>query len=216
VATSSTRRREQLLAQRPDLKIVEMRGNVGTRLQKLATHLELDATVLAAAGLHRLGICIEPGGQLTVTPRSSLGSQTSRTRPTRPTCLVNSPLRTPHLVVPPGLLAVYLAPEIMLPCVGQAAIGIETRAGDELLEPIWARLNHYETRQCVSAERSFLQAMGGGCQSPVTAYAVVVGSEIWLRAVSFRTGKAQRAEARGPITAPEALGEQVAAQLARG
>jgi hydroxymethylbilane synthase len=101
----------------------------------------------------------------------------------------------------------------MLPCVGQAAVAIEIRAGDELLAPICARLNHYETRQCVTAERSFLHAMGGGCQSPVTAYGVVVGDEIWLRAVSFRTGKAQWAEGCGPVTAPETLGESVATEI---
>jgi hydroxymethylbilane synthase len=195
VATSSTRRREQLRAQRPDLNLVQMRGNVGTRLQKLAGNRALHAIILAAAGLHRLGLRIEPGGQLSVE------------------CGVRSAEWLS--VIGPGLVAAYLAPEIMLPCVGQGAIGIEVRAQDELLESVCARLNHYETRQCVSAERSFLQAMGGGCQSPVTAYAVAAGGEIWLRAISFRTGKAQRAEARGTISAPEALGAQVAAALAR-
>ena len=56
VATSSIRRRAQLLARRPDLQIEEIRGNVGTRLQKLADHDELDAVILAAAGLKRLGL----------------------------------------------------------------------------------------------------------------------------------------------------------------
>jgi hydroxymethylbilane synthase len=56
VATSSIRRRAQLLARRPDLRVEEIRGNVGTRLQKLADHDELDAVILAAAGLKRLGL----------------------------------------------------------------------------------------------------------------------------------------------------------------
>ena len=51
VATSSTRRKAQLLALRPDFKVVDIRGNVGTRLRKLAELPELDATILAAAGL---------------------------------------------------------------------------------------------------------------------------------------------------------------------
>ena len=51
VATSSTRRRAQLLDHRPDLNIVPIRGNVGTRLRKLAEQPELHAIVLAAAGL---------------------------------------------------------------------------------------------------------------------------------------------------------------------
>ncbi len=53
VATSSVRRKAQLLARRPDLQILEIRGNIGTRLQKAA---EFDAIVLAAAGLKRLGL----------------------------------------------------------------------------------------------------------------------------------------------------------------
>ncbi|MGD0651762.1 MAG: hydroxymethylbilane synthase [Verrucomicrobiia bacterium] len=56
VGTSSIRRRAQLLARRPDLQIEEIRGNVGTRLQKLADDEELDAVILAAAGLKRLGL----------------------------------------------------------------------------------------------------------------------------------------------------------------
>jgi hydroxymethylbilane synthase len=54
VGTSSLRRRAQLLAARPDLRVVELRGNVDTRLRKLADG-EVDALVLAAAGLARLG-----------------------------------------------------------------------------------------------------------------------------------------------------------------
>jgi hydroxymethylbilane synthase len=56
VATSSVRRRAQLLARRPDLQFEEMRGNLDTRLRKLSENDALDATLLAAAGLNRLGI----------------------------------------------------------------------------------------------------------------------------------------------------------------
>ena len=55
VGTSSPRRAAQLLAARPDLKIVTLRGNVDTRLKKLDSG-EVDATILSAAGLHRLGL----------------------------------------------------------------------------------------------------------------------------------------------------------------
>lgn len=54
VGTSSLRRRAQLLARRPDLEVVEIRGNVGTRLSKLEG--EVDAVILARAGLVRLGL----------------------------------------------------------------------------------------------------------------------------------------------------------------
>jgi hydroxymethylbilane synthase len=56
VATSSVRRKAQLLARRPDLQILEIRGNVGTRLQK---SVDFDAIILAAAGLKRLGLKAE-------------------------------------------------------------------------------------------------------------------------------------------------------------
>lgn len=55
VATSSLRRRAQLLHRRPDLNLVEIRGNVDTRLRKLVEH-DFDATILAEAGLIRLGL----------------------------------------------------------------------------------------------------------------------------------------------------------------
>ena len=56
LATSSIRRRAQLSARRPDLQIEDIRGNVGTRLQKLVEDDALDALLLAAAGLKRLGL----------------------------------------------------------------------------------------------------------------------------------------------------------------
>jgi hydroxymethylbilane synthase len=63
MGTSALRRRAQLLAVRPDLEVAELRGNVDTRLAKLAAG-EVDALVLAAAGLDRLGRRAEAGGAL--------------------------------------------------------------------------------------------------------------------------------------------------------
>jgi hydroxymethylbilane synthase len=184
IATGSTRRKAQLLAQRPDLKIVEIRGNIVTRLQKIADRAELDATVLALAGLARLDFHVTPEGKLEGD------------------------------AVPDGLLATVLDTETMLPCVGQGAIGIEIRADDERIATICERLNHFNTFQCVTAERAFLQAMGGGCQSPVAACAEVVGDKLRMRAMSFRKGPARRAEGKRPIKEAVGLGEQLAAELA--
>lgn len=183
VATSSTRRKAQMLAQRPDLKVVEIRGNVVTRMQKVAERGELDATVLALAGISRLNFRITPDGRIEGD------------------------------AVPNGLLATVLGLEVMLPCVGQAAIGIETRADDERITAICQRLNHFETFQCVSAERSFLHAMGGGCLSPVAAYAEVVGEQIRMRVVSYRDQQVKRAESRRPIKEALDLGAQLALAL---
>jgi hydroxymethylbilane synthase len=65
VATGSPRRAAQILAARPDLRIVPIRGNVGTRLDTLAAGVA-DALVLAAAGLHRLGLAPEGASALAV------------------------------------------------------------------------------------------------------------------------------------------------------
>ncbi|MFO1478151.1 MAG: hydroxymethylbilane synthase [Verrucomicrobiota bacterium] len=183
VATSSTRRKAQLLAHHPGLKVVDIRGNVATRIQKLMERPELDATVLALAGLTRLNFTITPEGRL-------LGD-----------------------AVPDGVLATILGTDIMLPCVGQGAIGIETRRDDERIATICERLNHHHTLQCVTAERAFLAGMGGGCQSPVGALATVDGERLRLQAVSFADGTLRRAEESGTLKDAAAVGARVAEQL---
>lgn len=184
IATSSTRRKEQLLAARPDLNVVEIRGNVSTRMQKVADRAELDATVLALAGISRLNFSINSDGTLAGD------------------------------AVPDGLLAAVLDLDVMLPCVGQGAIGIEIRAADERIAKICERLNHFNTFQAVTAERAFLHGMGGGCQSPVAAYAEVSGDKVAMRAVSFRDAAgAKRGEGKRPVKEALQLGDEIAAQL---
>jgi hydroxymethylbilane synthase len=183
IATSSTRRKMQLSAARPDLKIVEIRGNIPTRLQKIAERGELDGTVLALAGITRLNFQIKPDGTFAGD------------------------------AVPDGLLATVLGLDVMLPCVGQAAIGIEIRADDGRIAKICERLNHFNTFQCVTAERAFLRAMGGGCQSPVAAYAEIMGDKISMRAAFFSHEMVKRGERKRPIAEAASLGEQLAAEL---
>ena len=187
VATSSTRRKEQLLACRPDLAVSEIRGNVGTRLQKLADQPGLTATMLALAGLRRLGYRLSADGLLSAPAGQS---------------------------IPAGLKAAPLSLDAMLPCVGQAAIGIEIRAGDARLEAICRGLNHTPTWVCVTAERAFLQAMGGGCQSPVAAHARLVDGQLQLAGVSFRNGPARRAAVSGLPEEAVAVGRELARALA--
>jgi hydroxymethylbilane synthase len=183
VATASTRRKAQLLAARPDLKVVDIRGNVGTRLRKLVEQPELHGTILAAAGMARLGFQITGEGRLT-------GES-----------------------VPAGILAAFLEIDEMLPCAGQAAIGLEVREDDERMAVICRELNDEATFQCVTAERAFLRAMGGGCQSPLAAFARIEGSELELKAVSFLGEKVRRGQERAPVKDAEALGQQVAARI---
>jgi porphobilinogen deaminase len=115
--------------------------------------------------------------------------------------------------VPDGLLATILETDVMLPCVGQGAVGIEIREADERIVTICERLNDYNTLQCVTAERAFLAAMGGGCQSPVAAYAEVAGSQLQMRALSFTDGPVRRAQGKRPIKEALELGQQLAAEL---
>jgi porphobilinogen deaminase len=185
LATSSTRRKAQVLTHNPGLKVQDIRGNVVTRLQKLADKPELDATILALAGLTRLNFRITPEGRLEGD------------------------------AVPDGLLATILETDVMLPCVGQGAVGIEIREADERTTTLCERLNHFNTHQCVLAERAFLAAMGGGCQSPVAAYAQVSGETLQMRALSFANGDGQvrRAQGKCPIKQPMDLGQQLAAEL---
>jgi hydroxymethylbilane synthase len=183
VATSSTRRQAQAQIARTEIRVEPIRGNVGTRLNKLASNSELDAIILARAGLDRLNFQITPEGRL----------------------------EGPD--VPRGLFASMIEPDEMLPCVGQGAIGIEIRENDPRLESVLAALNHQPTWECVLAERAFLRAMGGGCQTPVGAYAEIEGDQLRLRAVSFIGGISQRAEARGPLGEPEELGKHIAGQI---
>ncbi len=185
VASSSTRRRAQLLLRNPRLKVPEIRGNVVTRMVKLAENPELDATVLALAGITRLNLRITDEGRL-------MGEG-----------------------VPEGLLAKILETEVMLPCVGQGAIGIEVRAEDERTEAICERLNHLDTLKCITAERAFLAAMGGGCQSPVAAYAEITKHHLRMRAISFANGPVRQAEAKRPPEEAVELGQQLAAELKR-
>ncbi|MCD6048670.1 MAG: hydroxymethylbilane synthase [Verrucomicrobia bacterium] len=183
VATSSTRRKAQLLHLRPDLKIVEIRGNVGTRLRKLVENSNLAATVLAAAGLNRLGFKVHADGKLE-------GSE-----------------------VPAGLRARHLSLEEMLPCVGQAAIGLEIRQNDARLQKVCAALNHLPTWYAITAERSFLRAMGGGCHSPVGAWAEAKGEQLAMSVVSFRDERFGESSASENVQAAEKLGQQLADKL---
>ena len=137
VGTTSPRRRAQLLALRPDLRFVELRGNIDTRLRKLAEG-ECNALVLAAAGLDRLGRTEWLHQRFTI--------------------------------------------EEICPAPGQGALALETRAvgftdsagptssgpaRDDLIRQAVAKLDHPETRFSVEAERTVLDALGGGCQLPV-------------------------------------------------
>jgi len=182
VGTSSQRRRAQLKALRPDLDLVEFRGNVDTRLRKLAEG-QVDAILLAGAGLDRLG-----------------KSDVVRQR---------------------------FEPSELCPAAGQGALGIETRKDDAATIAAVAFLDHADTRFAVTAERTALAALGGGCQVPIGIHcrreypkdSTDGGwNEIFGVVASPETGQVIRVHLHAPLqnTEPKTLGEMVAAMLLEG
>lgn len=160
IGTSSVRRQAQLRHVRPDLLVAELRGNVDTRLKKLAAG-EFDAIVLATAGVNRLG-------------QSDKVTQ-------------------------------IFKQDVMLPAVGQGALGIETREDDKDAVALAASLNDPETRGCVTAERALLRELEGGCQVPVGAWARISASgEIEIEAGVFSpdgTEAVRRTDRGAPVDA---------------
>lgn len=170
VGSSSLRRRAQLAHRRPDLKLVEFRGNVQTRMKKLQDGVAV-ATFLAMAGLNRLGMA--------EVARSAI------------------------------------APEEMLPAVAQGAIGIERRAADNRAAEMLAAIHHGPTGQRLAAERAFLAALDGSCETPIAGLALLDGPEVWLRGEILRPDGSEviTGKRRGPIADGAALGTDLAREL---
>lgn len=170
VGTGSLRRKAQLLHVRPDLEIVDIRGNVETRLKKLDDG-QYDAIVLAAAGLTRLGFA--------------------------------------------DRMTFLIPPSIMLPAVGQGALGLETRQEDSLARLLVEPLNDPHAQAAVLAERTMLQALRGGCLAPVAALAVADDAALKLAAVVLSGDGQKRISGDGAGRPEDAarIGRQVADEL---
>ncbi len=69
----------------------------------------------------------------------------------------------------------YIPRDLIIPAIGQGAMGIETRENDPEVEGIVSELNHPLTAVCIGIERAFLYRMGGGCQVPLAAHASLAG-----------------------------------------
>ena len=138
VGTTSLRRRMQLLQQRPDLKVKDLRGNVNTRLRKLSEG-QYDAIILAWIGLHRLDLLKD----IPFTEKLSL--------------------------------------DMMIPPMGQAALGIEIVVGNAKVREIAESLKDEATFICTQIERDFISKIGAGCSAPVACNAVMNENEITFR-----------------------------------
>lgn len=121
-----------------------------------------------------------------------------------------------------GLMRLGLQAEItellpiegMLPAVGQGALAVESRAGDDI-DALLAPLHHVATAQAVTAERSFLAHLSGGCMVPIAALGQREGERLHLRGLvsSPQGDQVLRREVRGPASEAEALGRQLAEQM---
>lgn len=80
-------------------------------------------------------------------------------------------------------IAESLDPEVMCPAVGQGALAIETRADGGAGHTVCERLDHSESRVCVTAERAMLATLGGGCQVPIGAHATLHNGTLALLGV---------------------------------
>ncbi len=80
-----------------------------------------------------------------------------------------------------GYASEVLEPEVMLPAVGQGALGIECRADDQRTRALLAVSDDAETRIAVEGERAFMRAVGGSCQLPVAAHCLPAPDALWLR-----------------------------------
>ena len=170
IGTTSPRRKAQLLYIRPDLQVVDVRGNIDTRLRKLH-ETDLDGIILAAAGIKRL--------------------------------------------LKPEIITQFFDPEQMVPAVGQGALAIEVREGDDRIEKLLLPLNNPEATAEITAERAVLENLGGGCQVPIGAHAKHVDDELSLTgAVCHPDGTRRIMEsATGTPNAAQHLGGIVAEKL---
>ena len=170
VGTSSLRRQCQLRSHYPHLIIKDLRGNVGTRLNKLDDG-QYDAIILASVGLKRLSL--------------------------------------EHRITQ------YIGTDLMLPAVGQGAIGIESRTDDKQILDIISVLDDKESRACIQAERAMNNALQGGCQVPIAGYCRLNNDELTLQGLVGRVdgSKIIKQQITGFINEAESLGEKLAKQL---
>lgn len=168
VGTSSLRRQAQVSRWRSDVLLKDLRGNVDTRLAKLEAG-EVDALVLAAAGLTRLGIVPEHAAPMSVTE--------------------------------------------MLPAPGQGCLAIQARADDAATHDALSALDHADSRRALTAERSIMRRLGGGCALPLGAFADVADGGLRMVAAVFSPDGSREARTAVGGSDPEEVAERAAADL---
>lgn len=187
IATSSVRRARQLRHLRPDVQIIEIRGNVPTRLAKLAENPALNALVLAQAGLDRLG-CGTPW--------------------------FSAPQADAATPLPHGLHASLLPAGQFLPAAAQGIVALEVFGENAERDALLAAITHAATWRALRAEREFLRLLKAGCHTPVGLLSQETDAQLTLRALVFPDDETSPEPPRAAtITAPAHHPEAAAAQL---
>ncbi|MDT8326582.1 MAG: hydroxymethylbilane synthase [Roseovarius sp.] len=108
-----------------------------------------------------------------------------------------------------------IEPEVMLPAVAQGAIGIERRADDSRAADMLAAIHHQETGQRLAAERAFLAALDGSCETPIAGLAELSDGTLRLRGEILRPDGSESLtdDATAPIADGADLGREMAARL---
>ena len=108
-----------------------------------------------------------------------------------------------------------IAPEVMLPAVGQGAVGVQCRLDDDETTALLAPLDHPATHLRVRAERAVNAELGGGCHVPIGAYAEIEGEQLSLRGLVGRPDGSEVlfASTEQPLSDPEAAGRALAGDL---
>ena len=112
-------------------------------------------------------------------------------------------------------ISFYLDVDVMLPAIGQGALGIETRTDDARVLRLVRPLNHEPTRVCVSAERALSRTLYGGCHLPLAAYAEISGAVLSMTAlVGYPDGsRVVKNRISGVADQGEKLGHELGDQL---
>lgn len=198
VGTSSVRRAAQLLAARSDLEIVSLRGNVDTRLRKLAEE-------------------VAAGGQSSRREDRSNGERSARRL---------SGEHSLHAIVlaSAGLrrlgrerdIGCTLDPSRFVPAPGQGALALQARAGDERVREALAPILDEDASACLLAERALARALGANCNTPLGGHATAPGCGcLYMHAwIGLPDGSEWIAdELMGGFYDPEELGTRVAERL---
>jgi hydroxymethylbilane synthase len=111
--------------------------------------------------------------------------------------------------------ATPIATDAMLPAVAQGAIGIERRAEDDATQAVLAAIHHAPTADLLGAERAFLRALDGSCETPIAGLAQIRDGTLTLRGEILRPdgSEARQGTRSGPVKDGAAIGTALAQDL---